>query len=226
MFLRLAVINGDLDNAHVLAIPQNDPVRAAIRRRRDEREEAAFSFSEIESRLKVGPKTREIARQMTVPPSSGGCRHRPGRYAVVHEADPIRLLVVEDDDIEALAVGRAVEPLGLDVRVATSAEQAQAIVAKGWIPHVVLLDEHLPGISGSQLADRIRADARWGEPQILQWSADESACEESDTVLDKSILFAGQDLLCNVVAFRVGLVRRARLGGLLALSLAACWAGG
>jgi CheY-like chemotaxis protein len=78
----------------------------------------------------------------------------------------VSVLIVEDDpdsrELFALSLGS----VGAQVRSATSAEAALAVLAT-WRPDIVLCDLHLPGVDGYSLIEHVRADARWsGIPMI------------------------------------------------------------
>ncbi|HET9623048.1 MAG TPA: response regulator [Kofleriaceae bacterium] len=72
----------------------------------------------------------------------------------------VSVLVVEDDpdtrEIFTLSLGA----VGAQVRSATSAEAALAVLAS-WKPDIVLCDLHLPGVDGYSLIEHVHADARW-----------------------------------------------------------------
>jgi CheY-like chemotaxis protein len=72
----------------------------------------------------------------------------------------LSVLVVEDDpdtrEIFTLSLGA----VGAQVRSATSAEAALALLAT-WKPDIVLCDLHLPGVDGYSLIEHVHADARW-----------------------------------------------------------------
>lgn len=70
----------------------------------------------------------------------------------------IRLLVVDDDLVDRLAIRRAVEQSGLDATLeeAANADEALAKVRSGtW--DCLLLDQDLPGVSGVELAAQLRS---------------------------------------------------------------------
>jgi DNA-binding response OmpR family regulator len=75
------------------------------------------------------------------------------------ESDPLRILVVEDEPqiLNFLRVGLGYE--GFSVAVAEDGEAALAEL-KRFKPQLVILDLMLPGISGMELAERMRADPK------------------------------------------------------------------
>jgi DNA-binding response OmpR family regulator len=69
-----------------------------------------------------------------------------------------RVLVVDDEPAIRHAVGRLLRREGMDVVTAATAGEALAVLDKA-PAHAVLLDYHLPGMSGGALAAEIVA--RW-----------------------------------------------------------------
>jgi signal transduction histidine kinase len=69
----------------------------------------------------------------------------------------IRLLVVDDDDVDRLAIRRAVEHSDLDaeLREAATVDAAQPLLAQRF--DCLLLDHDLPGVTGIELTRKLRA---------------------------------------------------------------------
>ena len=72
------------------------------------------------------------------------------------------ILVVEDEPAIQELIKLNLEQAGYTTVQATDAEQALVLV-RARIPDVVLLDWMLPGMSGVELARRLRADRHDGE---------------------------------------------------------------
>lgn len=75
--------------------------------------------------------------------------------------DPRVILVIEDnvDDVELLR--RALKQNHLDHQVVVAHDGATALRAlETLVPDLVLLDLHLPGLSGLEVLDKLRANAR------------------------------------------------------------------
>lgn len=81
-----------------------------------------------------------------------------------------KVLVVEDEAAIQELLRFALVQAGFDVTVVTSAEQAIAAITSE-LPAVVLLDLMLPGMSGTTLARRLRADARTRELPLIMVTA-------------------------------------------------------
>ena len=96
------------------------------------------------------------------------------------------ILVVEDESAIAELISINLRHAGYEVTIATTADQAQALVDQV-LPDLVLLDWMLPGSSGLQLAKRWRGDARTRELPIIMLTARN---EEADKI---SGLDAGAD---------------------------------
>ena len=69
-----------------------------------------------------------------------------------------RILLVDDNaDIRTLAGIRLEKVGGHEVRTADSGQACLDLLA-GWTPDVVVLDVKMPGMDGTEVLDRIRAD--------------------------------------------------------------------
>jgi CheY-like chemotaxis protein len=72
---------------------------------------------------------------------------------------PVRILVVDDDAVSREVIALLLEQAGHAVETADSGDWAllQLGAATGWRPAVVLTDLQMPGISGGELARRLRS---------------------------------------------------------------------
>ena len=75
--------------------------------------------------------------------------------------DAMRMLVVDDDDMMAELVVEHFRAAGYEVKSFGSGEQALAAMEED-LPDVVLCDRRMPGMSGADLLETVRArDAAW-----------------------------------------------------------------
>lgn len=82
-----------------------------------------------------------------------------------------RILIVDDEEAMAAAFAFALEHAGFEV--ATAATGTQAVdLALEQPPDVLLVDLHLPDISGQEVLDRLRADPRTDDTIILLITGD------------------------------------------------------
>lgn len=92
---------------------------------------------------------RVLGEQAAAPASTGGVR---GQGAA-------RILVVDDEPSVATTFALALERAGFEVLSAASGQGAVELALEER-PDVVLLDLHLPDVSGQEVLDRLRADPR------------------------------------------------------------------
>jgi two-component system phosphate regulon response regulator PhoB len=83
---------------------------------------------------------------------------------------PAHILVVEDEPAIQTLIAANLKRAGHDVTAALDAETAQRQVNEA-LPDLILLDWMLPGMSGLELARRLRADARTRTVPIIMLTA-------------------------------------------------------
>jgi FixJ family two-component response regulator len=69
------------------------------------------------------------------------------------DADPLNLIVVDDDEAVRTAVRRLLRAVGHEVRVFASAEEYEAHAADA---DCLIVDLRLPGLNGFELRERLR----------------------------------------------------------------------
>ena len=101
-------------------------------------------------------------------------------------------LVVEDDIDLSTIFAEALKAAGFRVQVIRDGQKA-AEQLTSVAPDVVVLDLHLPQVSGEELLDRIRTDERLVATRVVVTTADarmaEMLHEKADLVLVKPISF-------------------------------------
>lgn len=81
-----------------------------------------------------------------------------------------RILVVDDEPSVLSMVRMVLELEGHDVDTALDGQAALDSLERG-IPDVILLDVMMPGLSGFEVAERVRARSAWREVSIIFVSA-------------------------------------------------------
>lgn len=101
-------------------------------------------------------------------------------------------LVIEDDEDLATIFSEALQTADYQVEAIRDGLLAKARLQE-IEPHVVVLDMHLPGVSGADLLNQIRADKRLKHTVVVVATADarmgEAFTEIADFVLIKPITF-------------------------------------
>ena len=102
-------------------------------------------------------------------------------------------LIVEDDQDLAIIFARALQDAGFETQIVRSGDTALMWLSST-TPDVVVLDLHLPRISGGDLLQRIRANPQLEGVKVIIATADpqlaEVLQEEADLVLLKPIGFS------------------------------------
>ena len=101
--------------------------------------------------------------------------------------------IVEDYEDDALVFAKAFEMAGYVTEIILDGAIAEKRLSEA-VPAVVLLDLHLPNVSGRALLRQIRADERLAETRVFLATADAQLADElredADLVLVKPIRFA------------------------------------
>lgn len=102
-------------------------------------------------------------------------------------------LIIEDDEDLASIFAEALRGVGFEVEHVADGKVAQERLKTGNAPFLVLLDMHLPHVSGEQLLMQIKQDARFANTTIIITTADarmgEAYGDEVDFVMIKPISF-------------------------------------
>jgi CheY-like chemotaxis protein len=103
-------------------------------------------------------------------------------------------LIIEDDEDLASIFAEALRGVGFDVEHVADGESAQERLKHGPVPFLILLDMHLPHISGADLLTNvIKKDERFAKSIVIITTADarmgEAYTEQVDFVMIKPISF-------------------------------------
>jgi CheY-like chemotaxis protein len=103
-------------------------------------------------------------------------------------------LIIEDDEDLASIFAEALRGVGFDVELVADGEAAQDRLRNGPTPFLILLDMHLPHISGADLLTNvIKKDERFAKTIVIITTADarmgEAYTEQVDFVMIKPISF-------------------------------------
>ncbi len=117
-------------------------------------------------------------------------------------------LVVEDDEDIAEIFNQSLINSGFTTEVIHDGAVAQQHL-KEVVPHIVVLDIHLPNVSGQTLLKQIRADARLVETIVLVATADAMIADldrdQADFVLVKPISYMQlRDLTSRLIDYAHG----------------------
>lgn len=82
-------------------------------------------------------------------------------------SERLRLLVIDDDLVDRLAIRRAIEQFGLDATIDEASSAAEALAKVETVAYdCLLLDQDLPGVTGVELASKLR-HAGWLMPIVF-----------------------------------------------------------
>ena len=106
-------------------------------------------------------------------------------------SNPLALIIEDDPDLNNI-FGQALQVAGFDTEIIADGQTATKRLGET-IPAVVVLDLHLPHVSGRDILEQIRGDSRLDHTKVILATADplmaESLQDEADLVLLKPISF-------------------------------------
>ena len=102
-------------------------------------------------------------------------------------------LIIEDDEDLASIFAEALRGVGYEVELVADGKLAQERLKSDSIPFIVLLDMHLPHVSGGDLLALIKQDDRFEKTTIIITTADarmgDMYRDQADFVMIKPISF-------------------------------------
>jgi two-component system cell cycle response regulator DivK len=102
-------------------------------------------------------------------------------------------LIVEDDEDLANIFAEALHGVGYEVEQVADGKTAQERLKSGAAPFLILLDMHLPHVSGGDLLTEMKKDERFANTIIIITTADarmgEAYSDQADFVMIKPISF-------------------------------------
>jgi two-component system, OmpR family, response regulator VicR len=102
-------------------------------------------------------------------------------------------LIIEDDEDLANIFAEALRGVGYEVEHLADGQIAQERLRNGPAPFLILLDMHLPHVSGGELLTKIKQDERFANTLIILTTADarmsEAYSDQADFVMIKPISF-------------------------------------
>jgi signal transduction histidine kinase/CheY-like chemotaxis protein len=107
---------------------------------------------------------------------------------------PPRVLVVDNEEADRTLLRERLAPLGFEVRMAASGEQALAMLGEGLQPDAILLDLAMPGLDGWQTLREMRGAGLSDAPVAIV------SANAFDRGLDNDVGIAPEDFLVKPVA--------------------------
>jgi len=125
-------------------------------------------------------------------------------------------LIIEDDADLAIIFAEAIKAAGFETQIIRDGRIALTQLVTS-APSIVVLDLHLPNVSGATILDRIRADARLAQTLVILTTADARLADmlqtKADLVLVKPISFGQLRDLARRLKSSVSPAQRVPAGG-------------
>jgi two-component system cell cycle response regulator DivK len=101
-------------------------------------------------------------------------------------------IIIEDNEDLAIIFAEALQAAGFDTGIIQDGSTALTRL-KSCVPHIIILDLHLPHVSGEDILKQIRTDERLAETRVIIATADPRMADmlkdQADLVLLKPISF-------------------------------------
>ena len=115
------------------------------------------------------------------------------------ETKPVALIIEDNEDLNAI-FSSALEKAGYEVTSVYDGTTAKKILAEV-VPALIVLDLHMPGVSGDVVLKFIRDDERLKDSRVILATADAAFADalhgQADLVLLKPISFSQLSLLAS-----------------------------
>ncbi|HEU0292804.1 MAG TPA: response regulator [Anaerolineales bacterium] len=108
-------------------------------------------------------------------------------------------LIFEDDPKQKIVFERALQLAGFATEAVMDGLQARSRIS-GTPPALILLDIHLPYISGLEIMELIRADSRWAEIPVIVATADIFHARELEGQVQVLVKPVGVDQLRQIAS--------------------------
>jgi DNA-binding response OmpR family regulator len=96
-------------------------------------------------------------------------------------------LIIEDEDDLATLFAEALRHAGFETRIVSDGREAQESLVSV-VPWLVVLDLHLPNVSGSDILHFIRSDPRLAGTRVIIASADDRSVQLLEDVADLALV--------------------------------------
>jgi len=117
-------------------------------------------------------------------------------------------LIVEDDNDLAIIFAMALQEAGFETQIVRAGDTALMWLSSS-TPDIVVLDLHLPRVSGDTILKEIRADARLAKTKVIITTADPRMAEMLDDKADLVLLKPVGFSQLRDLAARLGMTRLA-----------------
>ncbi len=138
----------------------------------------------------IGRGSEFVVRLPLASPEAVAAQPQPAENGLVPAAQPLRVLVVDDNADSADSLAMLLQLVGHEVRKAGDAATALSIAAD-FHPHLGIFDVGMPVIDGYELARRVRKE-EWGKGMRLialtGWGKDEDKALSAQAGFDLHLI--------------------------------------
>ncbi len=90
-----------------------------------------------------------------------------------------KILVIDDDLMSLKVLDRVFRKAGMEGTLCKSGKEAFEVLSGDYMPDIILLDVHMPEVSGFEILKKLKADAKYREVPVVFLTGDEDVKTES-----------------------------------------------
>ena len=117
--------------------------------------------------------------------------------------EKIRILVIDDDRMSLRILKRLMEKAGMDCSLCSSGAEAFSALEGEYLPDLILLDVHMPDVSGFEILRKLKADVKYREVPVVFLTGDEDVKTESQGLSEGAADFIRKPFSSEVLMRRL-----------------------
>jgi PleD family two-component response regulator/EAL domain-containing protein (putative c-di-GMP-specific phosphodiesterase class I) len=118
------------------------------------------------------PVATKSSAEMKAAEETAKIEQAPAKIVLADQNEPAyRVLIVEDDRSQAMFAQSVLRGAGMEAQIVALASEVMGVVGS-FLPDLVLMDLHMPGLSGTELTAQIRANPAYTQTPVVFLTGD------------------------------------------------------